>query len=443
MPRLNGRIPAYRRHRASGQAIITLNGRDHYLGPHGTAVSRAEYDRLVHEWLSNGRRGTAAPVTAQAPQVTVEHVIDGFWTFAQVHYRKPDGTPTSELDNFRQALRPLRRLYGRTSAADFGPMALKALRDHMITLGWCRTHVNKQVSRIRSVFRWAVENEMVPLAAHHGLLAVRGLQRGRCTAPEPRPVRPVPEPMIAAIRPFVSRQVWALIQLQLLTGARAGELVELRPVDLTTGSAIWEAQLEQHKTAHHGLGRRIHFGPQAQQVLSEFMENRPVSRFLFSPEEAEAERRTKLQARRRTPVSCGNRRGTNRLARPARGPGDRYTVASYRRAIERGCELAYPPPDRLARLRRPRTDGKMGLRWETCAEWRERLGAEQWKALRTWQREHRWHPHQLRHNAGTYLRKEFGVEVARVILGHRSAAVTEIYAEMDEEKARAAIQRVG
>lgn len=34
-----------------------------------------------------------------------------------------------------------------------------------------------------------------------------------------------------------------------------------------------------------------------------------------------------------------------------------------------------------------------------------------------------WHPHQLRHNAATALRREHGIEVARVILGHRSPAI--------------------
>jgi hypothetical protein len=34
MPRLNGRIPEYRVHRRSGQAIVTLNNCDHYLGPY-------------------------------------------------------------------------------------------------------------------------------------------------------------------------------------------------------------------------------------------------------------------------------------------------------------------------------------------------------------------------------------------------------------------------
>src|SRR5262249_4354731 len=40
-----GRIPSYRRHRASGQAVVTLNGVDHYLGRFNSPESKAEYDR--------------------------------------------------------------------------------------------------------------------------------------------------------------------------------------------------------------------------------------------------------------------------------------------------------------------------------------------------------------------------------------------------------------
>ena len=50
MPRLSLRPPKYRKHKASGQALVTLNGRDFYLGPHGSPESRADYDRLVAEW---------------------------------------------------------------------------------------------------------------------------------------------------------------------------------------------------------------------------------------------------------------------------------------------------------------------------------------------------------------------------------------------------------
>lgn len=440
MPKLNGRIPRYRLHRRSGQAIVTLDGTDNYLGPHGTEASKAEYDRLVTEWLAHGRRTPPAAAVESPAVLSVSHVIHGYWEHAVVHYRKPDGTPAGELHNVRDALKPLRLLYGHSPAAEFGPRALKALREHMARLGWSRTHVNRQVGRVKSVFRWAVENEMVPAGVHHALLAVRGLQKGRSTARETDPVRPAPDEHVRAVRPFVARQVWALIQLQLFTGARAGELVALRGIDLNTSADIWTVEPTEHKTAHHGHAKRIYFGPQAQVVLCEYLRDRPVDAYLFSPKEAEAERHAQRHAARKTPLSCGNRPGTHRRGAPRRRPRDRYTVNTYRRAIERGCDDASPPPGDLACRR---VKGERGTRWETTPEWKARLGAEKWKELRAWRRTHRWHPHQLRHNAATYIRKEFGIEVARVILGHRTASVTEIYAELDDAKAKAAMQKIG
>jgi integrase len=50
---------------------------------------------------------------------------------------------------------------------------------------------------------------------------------------------------------------------------------------------------------------------------------------------------------------------------------------------------------------------------------------------------------QLRHTAGTRFRAEFGLETARVLLGHASAATSEIYAEADRAKAAAAAAVVG
>ena len=41
------------------------------------------------------------------------------------------------------------------------------------------------------------------------------------------------------------------------------------------------------------------------------------------------------------------------------------------------------------------------------------------------------------------LRREFSLEAVRIILGHRSAAITEVYAEKDEEQAIRTINRVG
>ena len=110
MPKLPENIvQSYRLHRQSGQAIVTLSGKDILLGPHGTSASRAEYRRQIAEWIANGRR-----LPQIASDLTIAELIVDFKGHAEKYYRHPDGTPTGEVQNFRMALRPLREFYGRT-----------------------------------------------------------------------------------------------------------------------------------------------------------------------------------------------------------------------------------------------------------------------------------------------------------------------------------------
>lgn len=430
MPRMpNITPPKYRKHKPSGQAVVTICGKDNYLGPYNSLASKVEYDRLIAEWLANGRRLASDQDSAQS--IKIFNLIDLYLNFAESYYRRLDGTPAGEVTTLRSALQLLYQLYAQMLAEDFGPLALKAVRQKMLEKNWSRGHINDQVGRIKSMFRWAVENEMVPATVHHGLIAVRGLARGRCDAREGRRVRPVSEALISPICPHVAPQVWAMIELQLLTGMRPGEVVLMQGLHLETTGKVWTYLPESHKTAHHGHSRRIFIGPRAQDVLKPFLKP-DLNAYLFSPIEAEKKRRAVLTANRRTPLSCGNRPGTHRKPHPVRRPDKHYSVDSYRRAIERGCFKAFPPPSPLGRAK-----------GETHAQWKKRLTAKQLEELSAWQREHRWHPHQLRHNAATRLRKEFGIEVARVILGHRSPLITEVYAELDDAKAIQVIQKIG
>ena len=60
MPRLSpSAVPSYRLHKQSGQALVTLNGRDVLLGKHDSPDSRQEYNRVIAEWLANGRQARA------------------------------------------------------------------------------------------------------------------------------------------------------------------------------------------------------------------------------------------------------------------------------------------------------------------------------------------------------------------------------------------------
>jgi hypothetical protein len=138
------------------------------------------------------------------------------------YYRKPDGTSPSEVNHYRDVLKPLRRLFGHTAVSVFGPLNLKALRDEMVRLGWCRTNINRHVAPVRHLFKWGVENELVPPNVFHSLAAVSGLRIGRTKARESEPVKPVAESTVQAVLPYLSRQVGAMVRLQMLTDMRPG-----------------------------------------------------------------------------------------------------------------------------------------------------------------------------------------------------------------------------
>jgi integrase len=392
MPKLKNSLPKYRKH-SSGQAVVTLDGRDHYLGPHGSNSSKAEYDRLIAEWLSGGRR--LAPSNG-SHGLTVVEILAAFWRFAKTYYVDAEGQKTKELTCYRLALRPLKELYGGKAVAEFGPISLKAVRHKMVEAGHARTYINHQVNRIRHVFKWGVENELVSPSILHGLQAVAGLRFGRCEARESQPVKPVPDSSVDPILTFVSPQVGAMIRLQRLTGMRSGEVIIMRGADIEMAGQVWVYTPASHKTAWRGHVRRVYLGPKCQEIVRPFLKTNSDA-FLFSPADAENARNAERRKSRKSPMTPSQAKRKPKK-KPRRPKGDRYTVESYRRAINYGIRRAGVP---------------------------------------------HWHPHQLRHSAATFLRREYGLEVARVVLGHKTAAVTEVYAEADHARAVEVMGAVG
>lgn len=346
--------------------------------------------------------------------LTIDALCDQYQKYADGYYFECDGFSSSEAEIVETALRLVRKSHGRSRAVDFGPRKLKVVRDEMIERRWSRPHINRQIGRIKRMFKWATENEMLAPTVFHALNAVAGLRRGRTTAHEPPPVTPVAQPLIDAVIPRVSHQVAAMIRIQLLTGMRPGETIIMRLKDIDRGSQPWLYRPFRHKTEHHGHERIVFLGPQAQSTLAPFVDEDRPGAFLFSPAEADRDRRRRLHEQRVTPMSCGNKPGSNRKSNPKKKPGERYTTHTYGRAIIYACQAAYPLPEGL--------DGERS---------------------RQWRRDHWWHPHQLRHNAATRLRREFGLDAAQVVLGHKTLAVTQVYAERDFESAREVMAKVG
>lgn len=385
-------LPPLKLHKATGQGYVLADGARHYLGRFDAPATKAKYDRMMVEYLANGRR-----FAVESTDLRVAELCNFFRKHVDAYYLDPDGKPSKEAKHFATVIKPMRELYGADPACTFGPLKLKAVRERLMVNDRSRRYVNKLVIKLKAIFKWAVGEELLPPSVYEALRVVPGLKRGRTTAREGGPVKPVPIEYVDAIRPHVSRQVAAIIDLQLLTAARQGELVIMRPIDIDMTGDVWVYEPKEHKTAHHGHSRKIYLGPRAQDVVRPFL-NRPVESYLFSPAEAEAERREAMHKARKTPLSCGNKPGSNRVPKPRKAAGERYDSGSYMKAIKQACK---------------------------------RAGVAAW------------HPHQLRHNAATNLRKQFGLDVASIMLGHAGCDVTQVYAERNHEAAKGIAAKVG
>jgi integrase len=235
MPKLVNAAPRYRKHKASGRAIVTIEGRDIPLGPWNSRKSHIEYDRVISEYYAAGRH---LPPKETANDITVGEIIERFWDHVQEYYCRKDHSQTSEVGLFKSALDPVNRLYGHTSASDFGPLSLEAVRDTMIEKDWCRNTINKAVGRVRKMFRWAVAKELIPASILHALESVDGLLAGRTNARETARVQPVPDEVVEATLPFLPPILRAMVQLQRSTGARPGEICAMRTGDIDRSKKI-------------------------------------------------------------------------------------------------------------------------------------------------------------------------------------------------------------
>jgi len=300
-----GRLPKLRRHKASNRAYIELNGKRAYLGTFGTPEATQRYAAAIAEWTAGGCRLVAPP-----EEITVGEATARFLEWASTRYRVE-----GRLWHIKTAMRDLNRLYSRIPAKDFGPLKLMALRNEWVARGLSVTTANDYTMEIRRCFKWLASREVVSATIWHALQTVDGLRHGRGEAKEPEPVQPVAIEDVDKIRPFVSPQVWALVQLQSLTGARPGELLPLCPQDIDTTGDVWQARLERHKGAWRGKERLIFFGEKAKEIIRPFM-LRPADKPLFSPHEAILSLRLDCPTHRR-PNQKPNERRTTREVRDA------------------------------------------------------------------------------------------------------------------------------
>jgi integrase len=226
-------------------------------GAYDSPESRAAFTALLLEQQ-------AAPTQAAVPDragLAIAELLRAYLAHAERHYRGPDGQPTSEMYEIKIVLRVLKELYAGTPVASFGPLCVKAARQRWVNDGRSRTECNRRVAIIKRILKWAVSEELASPLVYQAIATVVGLQKGRTTARETEPIRPVDDAVVDATLPFLNRYVRGLVEFQRLTGCRPGEACVLRRCDIDTAGPRWIYRLLHHKTASRGHTRTIVLGP--------------------------------------------------------------------------------------------------------------------------------------------------------------------------------------
>jgi integrase len=288
-----------------------------------------------------------------------------------------------ERSRVRIMLKRLVGMYAGELAANIAPAELRAIRRDMIGRNWSRSYINDLIDCLTRMFQWLVGESLIPVTTYQTLKVVRGLRRGEGGVRETDPVLPVDDVVVEATLPHLPELVADMVRVQRLTGMRPAEVCILRPCDIERTGEIWLYRPKTHKTQRLGKDRLVPIGPKAQEVLQPYLV-RDNDSYCFEPHRKH----------------------------------EHYDVCTYRRAIHRACDKAFPHPDAGTK--------KVKLR-----------------ELQQWQSERRWSPNRLRHTAATEIRTKFGLEHAQVVLGHSRMDTTQIYAERDMAKGVAVARELG
>lgn len=319
--------PKMYRHRPSGQWVVKINRRMHYLGKDEQAARERYRDVIAAHW-----QGRSQPTRRLLCSELLERWLND------------EGKRVRNFGRLQAAARAVNALHAGTPAAEFDQLALAAVRARLLarkgsTTGRAlsRRYVNVLVNTIRQAFSWAAGRKLVPTQTLLDLRTLRPLRRGEGGRELPR-VAPPPPGAVEATLPHLPPTVQAMVRVHRLTGMRPGELCMMRPCDLSRapgepvevpgqgftveaieagGVVVWVYVPHAHKLLWRERARIILVGPRAQAELVPLLAGRRPDHFIFNPTGS--------------PTSC-------------------YSTRSYCQAVQRGCRRAGVPvwsPNRL------------------------------------------------------------------------------------------------
>ncbi len=288
MPTTDSAEPIMKKRTMNGAsyAYVRIDGRFHSLGRWGSPSSLQKFDRLIAEW-----RVTHAAEARTAQRIfTVGELAEAF---LEQETERRDSQQVSRATWYaaRTAMLTLVEGHAAVPASQFGPKALKAIQARLVTEPCLnhagrfrgtdeppplsRSEVNRRINLIRSAFKWAVSEELVPPSTLDALKAVQGLRRGNGRdLPERSAVDP--ETVEATARQLdVDGHAGMASMLRFLrwTGCRPAEACAATIGDVETGvdGLLW-VRLRTHKTAKSsGRDRLIPLNRPAAAIVSDVM----------------------------------------------------------------------------------------------------------------------------------------------------------------------------
>jgi integrase len=207
------------------------------LGKHKSKASRDEYERVIAEFLANGKK--LPPTRGKGEGIAIEELAIRFLEHAESYYQK-NGEQTSTLYLCKLALSPLVQHYGSRSVYDFGPLSLVFLRDQWVKAGTARQTINSWVNIIRQAFRWGVAHELVASDILHALEAVDHLKAGRTPAPEYQEIEPVSDEIVEKTLPHLPPIIADMVRVQRLVGMRPQDIRNMRYCDIDRTGDVWK-----------------------------------------------------------------------------------------------------------------------------------------------------------------------------------------------------------
>lgn len=296
------------------------------------------------------------------------------------YYRRPDGKPTSMATNAILAVRLFRDLYGNAAVSELTHADMLQLRDALVRSGVARTTVNHRLWCVKYMLSWALDEALITATVKAELTQVRGVKRGRTSAPERVPVRPVDDATVEKTVEHMVPNTADMVRVHRLTGMRPCELCAMRwsLIDRSRMPWVYHVPPEANKNEWRGelgMPRVVCIGPKARAIL----ERHADGDIPFSPARAMAEHIEAMRAARKTPVYA-ERKDAPHVPRVL---GERWTTDAYTKTIATACR---------------------------------RAGIEPWGANR------------LRHAFGTEVRRAFGLDAAKAVLGHTDGGcITDVY----------------